>query len=417
MTAACFPELLAPAGDMEKFHTAVLYGADAVYLGGISGNLRAASKGFTPEELKAAVSFANARGVNVYYCLNALPFERDMISMPNAITEAAEANVHAFIVADPGVLRLARRHAGQIPIHVSTQANTTNAEAVRFWIDAGASRVVLARELPHGEIRAIRDRLPETELEVFVHGAMCLAVSGQCLLSAWLNNRPANLGRCTQPCRFEYRVTGADTPPSFTLEEALRPGQDLWTVRQDEDFAALFAPDDLCLLPFLLWFVKNRITALKIEGRTKGSAYVAQVTDAYRAALDAVRGAPSGAAFAYRDFLPDLVRTASRPLSTGFFLRRRRAVMAEAEPRPLLAKVLEPLGSGSWAVIALGKWEESRAAELMLPGMRRPVMEPGGYALENHRGERTGLAASGTRAVLHTDMPGIMPGVFVRGVE
>ena len=411
------PELLVPAGDIEKFRTAVLYGADAVYLGGTTGNLRAASRGFSSTELREALKIAAARNVKIYYCLNALPFERDMRTMPQSVEDAADAGVHAFIVADPGVMQLAQRYAPHVPLHISTQANTTNAEAVRFWTDAGASRVVLARELPHREIRAIREQLPETELETFVHGAMCLAVSGQCLLSAWLNNRPANLGRCTQPCRFEYRVTDTAFPPSFTLEEALRSGDPLWTVRQDEDFAALFAPDDLCLLPFLPWFVKNRISALKIEGRAKGAAYVAHVTDSYRAALDAAKSSvTTGNPFAFREFLPDLLRTASRPLSTGFFFTRRRTVTDKATPRPLLAKIVEPLNTekNAWVVTVMGKWNESRPAELMLPGMRRPVLHPGSYALENHKGERCGLAASGTRAVLYAEAPGIVSGVFLR---
>lgn len=409
------PELLVPAGDADKFHTALLYGADAVYLGGRSNNLRAAAKGFTPEELRRAVSAAHARNVRVYYCLNAFPFERDMAAMPGEAEAVADAGIDAFIVADPGVMRLVRRVAPRVPVHISTQANTTNAEAVRFWTDAGADRVVFARELPHREIRAIREQLPHTELEVFIHGAMCLAFSGQCLLSAWLNNRPANQGRCTQPCRFEYRVRESTPGASLTLEEALRPGERLWDVRQDEAFAALFAPDDLCLLPYVPWFIRNRITALKIEGRTKGSAYVAHVTDAYRSAIDCVVG---GQPFDSRTYLPDLVRTASRPLSTGFFLKRRQMVAGEAEPRPLLAKVIEPLdeAGGAWSVTVMGQWDESRGVELMLPGMRRPVLPPGAYALENHRGERTGCAASGTRGVLYTQVRGIVPGVFVRGL-
>ena len=404
---------------MEKFRTAVLYGADAVYLGGMEGNLRAATRGVSPAELRDAVAFAHARNVKIYYCLNALPFERDMASIPAAVTTAAEAGVDAFIVADPGVLRIARRLAPGIPAHVSTQANTTNAEAARFWTENGADRVVLARELPHGEIRAIRNQLPETELEVFIHGAMCLAVSGQCLLSAWLNNRPANLGRCTQPCRFEYRVTDAALPPSLTLEEALRPGERLWDIQQNEPYAALFAPNDLCLLPFLPWFIKNRITALKIEGRTKGAAYVAHVTDAYRSAIDIAIQATPEPPFSYKDFLPDLLRTASRPLSTGFFLNHRRPITGEAAPRPLLAKLIEPANASqtAWTVTVLGKWDETRPAELMLPGMRRPIMAPRTYALENHRGERTGHAASGTRATLHTDTPGLIPGAYIREVS
>ncbi len=410
------PELLAPAGDMEKFLTAVLYGATAVYLGGTSGNLRAAARGFTAKELREAVAFAKIRGVRVYYCLNAMPFERDMASVPGTVEEAAEAGVHAFIVADPGVLRITRRLAGHIPIHLSTQANTTNAESARFWTEAGAERIVFARELCHREIRAIRNRLPDTEMEVFVHGAMCLAVSGQCLLSAWLNSRPANRGRCTQPCRFDYRVTDT-APPPMTVEEALRPGETLWSVEQREGFAALFAPDDLCLLPFLPWFLKNAVTALKIEGRTKGSSYVAHVTNAYRAALDAaVRCAAEGTGYDFRVFLPDLLRTASRPLSTGFFLRRRRPILGRAEPRPLLGQIVEPLNEarGAWGVDVRGKWEEAYPVEIMLPGLRRPVLPPGTYALENHRGERAGLAASGTRAILHAEIPEAVPGVFLR---
>ena len=414
------PELLIPAGDMERFRTAVLYGADAVYLGGSAGNLRAGSKGLDAAELREAVAFANAHGVKLYYCLNALPFERDMRTVPQAVESAADSGVHAFIVADPGVMSLAQRYAPRVPIHISTQANTTNAAAVRFWTEAGASRVVLARELPHREIRAIRTQLPETELEVFVHGAMCLAVSGQCLLSAWLNNRPANLGRCTQPCRFEYRVAETDFPPSFTLEEALRPDELLWSVQQDEKFTALFAPDDLCLLPFLPWFVKHGISALKIEGRTKGVAYVAHVTDVYRAALDAAKASvATGEPFAFHEFLPDLVRTSSRrPLSTGFFLTRRQILSRDAAPRPLLAKILEPVDTAknAWAVMVLGTWDGDQAVEFMLPGMRRPVMQPGTYALENHRGERAGSVATGTRAVLFAETPGIRPGVFVRAL-
>ena len=411
------PELLAPAGDMEKFQTAVLYGANAVYLGGTVGNLRATTKGFTPKELQQAVTFAKMKGIKIYYCLNAMPFERDMASIPGTVEEAANAGVHAFIVADPGVLRVARRLARNIPVHLSTQANTTNAESIRFWTDAGVERIVLARELSHRDIRTIRNLLPKTELEVFVHGAMCLAVSGQCLLSAWLNNRPANQGRCTQPCRFDYRVINADIPPSLALEEALRSGETLWSVEQQEDFAAIFAPNDLCLLPFLPWFVKNAITSLKIEGRAKGSSYVAHVTDAYRVALDAAtRCVTEGTSFDSRLFLPDLIRTASRPLSTGFFLSRRRPVCGEAEARPLLGRIVEPQNEarGAWIVDIRGKWEETYSAEIMLPGLRRPVLPPGTYTLENHRGERTGHAASGTRAILHAEIPEAVSGVFIR---
>lgn len=409
------PELLVPAGDPEKFRTAVIYGANAVYLGGASGNLRASCRGFTHEELCDAVAFAETRGVKVYYCLNSLPFERDMHALPDAVVMAAKAQVHAFIIADPGVLRIARRLAPHIPAHISTQANTTNAEAVAFWAEAGANRVNLARELSFRDISAIRKALPDMELEAFVHGAMCLAVSGQCLLSAWLNNRPANQGRCTQPCRFEYKAVAAAWPESLTLEEALRPNEEMWTIRPEENYSGIFAPDDLCLLPFLPWFIKKRVTSLKIEGRMKGSSYVAQVTDVYRAAVDAAAGRDGR--FAADRFLPDLVRTATRPLSTGFFLPKRRTLSpCDVAPRPLLARVSEPIDAakGVWNVESRGRWETNAPIELMLPGMRRPILESGKYAVENHRGEISNLLASGTRGVLYTTAPGIQPGVFIR---
>lgn len=412
-------ELLVPAGNPEKFYTAVLYGADAVYLGGESGNLRASGKGFSESDLVNAVSHARKNGVKIYYCLNALPFESDMKDLPAAAELAAEAGVDAFIIADPGVFSVAKRVAPQIPLHLSTQANTTNADAVKFWLDAGFERVNLARELSCKDIKAIREKLPESELEVFVHGAMCLAVSGQCLLSAWLNNRPANQGRCTQPCRFEYRATEAN----IVLEEALRGGERLWDIEQGEQYAAFFAPDDLCLLPFLPWFVKMGITSLKIEGRMKGASYVAHVTDAYRAAIDACVEAKHGILsgrdiFDWRLFFPDLARTASRPLSSGFFLPKRRYIKGgEIADHPLVAKVVEEAGPGKWLVDVRGKWDASMDAELMLPGYRRPTIKSEAYALENHRGEKTSVVNSGTRAVLHTDAEGIRPGIFIRSRE
>lgn len=401
------PELLVPAGSPEQFYTAVLYGADAVYLGGESGNLRASSKGFSRAALAAAVTHAKKHGVKIYYCLNALPLQRDMPSIPAAAEEAAKAGVDALIVADPGVLAVARRVAPHVPVHLSTQANTANAEAAAFWLGAGAARVNLARELSCKDIAAIRDALPRAELEVFVHGAMCLAVSGQCLLSAWLNNRPANQGRCTQPCRFEYRAAGA----SIELEEALREGERLWRIEQEERYSAFFAPDDLCLLPFLPWFVKHRITSLKIEGRMKGASYVAHVTDAYRSALDAC----AGESFAWRRFFPDLARTASRPLSTGFFLPRRRHVACgEVPPRLLAARVAEEAGPGAWLLEGRGKWDAAENVELMLPGMKRPLLAGGTYALENLRGEKIRELNSGSRALLRAEAEGLMPGIFIR---
>ena len=416
------PELLLPAGNTERLHTALLYGADAVYLGGLSGNLRSATEGFAPAELVRAVKAAEARDARVYYCLNSLPLQSDMAALPEAIEAASAAGVHAFIIADPGVIRLALRYAPHIPIHLSTQANTTNAEAVAFWRDMGVSRVNLARELSCRDIHAIRKALPAMELEVFLHGAMCLAVSGQCLLSAWLNNRSANKGRCTQPCRFAYRGMHSQASPclegvALVVEEAWRDGEPLWEISRNEGYSEFWAPDDLCLLPYLPWFITNRVTSLKVEGRTKSSSYVAYVADTYRAALDAA--AKGGAFINAGAFLPDLVRTASRPLSTGFFLPHTRKPVGANVPvdaRPLLARVetMARSDGSAWHVEVRGKWDSSQPVEIMLPGMRRPVLAAGSYGFENHRGEAANLVNNGTKAILFACIDGLEPGVFIR---
>ena len=480
MDTFVLPELLAPAGDLERLRVCLLYGADAVYLGGRSGNLRAACAGFSPAELRQGLSEAGASGARVYYCLNSFPLEKDLAGLPAVIEEAASAGVHGFIVADPGVLSLARRYAPGVPVHLSTQANTTNSAAAAFWAEQGAVRINLARELNCREISAIRKACPQVELEAFVHGAVCLAVSGQCLLSAWLNNRPANQGRCTQPCRFEYRAmdVGPTQDPlmagsALTVEEYTRPGEALWRVERSERHSSFWAPHELCLLPWLPWFVRAGIASLKIEGRMRGLAYIAQVVDAYRHALDRAgaevsgraagggsgvsvssgggKGAFAGIAGGRRSFsttpagggnldpcMAELFYAASRPLSSGFFLpgMRRdfsrellsRPGMARFVPRSgpsdapdlghrPLARVLEPAGQAAWKIEVLGNWRRDRDVELVLPGLKRPLLVGGSYGLENQRGELANELGSGVRGLLYADAEGVVPGVFVRAAE
>lgn len=425
MNTSHWPELLAPAGNLEKFRTALLYGAEAVYLGGGALNLRAASSGFTLAELRLAVQEAEAGNARVYYCLNSLPRQADLNEIPQAIEDAAACGVHAFIVADPGVLMLARRLAPHIPLHLSTQANTSNSAAVEFWRDQGVARLNLARELSGPEIAAIRRAVPDVELEMFVHGAMCLAVSGQCLLSAWLNNRPANQGRCTQPCRFEYR--GYELMVDEAIRSASSPSSPvpLWAVRQDEDFSSFWAPRDLCLLPYLPWCLEQGLHGLKIEGRTKSAAYVAQVTDVYASALRHMRqmreNTSAAAGLEKGVWMRELVQSSSRPLSSGFFLpgERREFEAGESDPPAprLLARVVDRAGEeadGAWLVDVKDNWDPAENIELMLPGLRRPLLRSGDYALENHRGERAGLAPCGTRAALHCEREDIVPGIFIR---
>ena len=452
------PELLAPAGDMDKFRACVLYGADAVYLGGKSGNLRSACEGFGKAELALAVREATEAGVSVYYCLNSLATEADLPPLPEQLEHAVEAGVHGLIIADPGVLRLAGRYAPNLPVHLSTQANTSNSEAVRFWAEQGVSRVNLARELSCRDIYAIRRSCPDMELEVFIHGAMCLALSGQCLLSAWLNDRSGNKGRCTQPCRFEYRgmrmeneTEGAaclvpgfhagcgesafDQQNMLVVEEKTRPGEALWRTGKEGRFSSFWAPWDLCLMPWLPWFVRNRITALKIEGRMKSSGWLAHVVDAYRFALNALA---AGRIPPREELMPELFYAATRPLGSGFFLHGRRRNLTEeflaanavparsnrsgeslvpALGRRLLARVLEEKEKGVWLLEVNGNWRRDKDVELMLPGLRRPLLIGGSYGLENQRGQFSDLLGNGTRGLLYADVEDIRPGIFIREAE
>ncbi len=428
------PELLAPAGNLEKLRAALFYGANAVYLGGESFNLRAAASGFSLAELREALRLAEGRRAKIYYCLNSFPYENELPSLPPVIEEAAQAGVHGFIVADPGVFSLVRKYAPGVEIHVSTQANTTNSQSVAFWAGLGASRVNLARELPGNQILALREACPDVELEVFVHGAMCLALSGQCLLSAWLNGRPANKGRCTHPCRFDYRATGcagknADCVArglELGLEECTRPGEELWRASAEEGYAAVWAPQELCLLPYLPWFCRNGINSLKLEGRMKGAAYVAHVVDVYSSALKTVveLGARAEAEFAWEPGLAELLSVAARPLGTGFFLPEGRRNFTEEllQPgengraeyaNPVLARVSGGR-AGKWELDVMGRWPAGSDVELMLPGLRRPLLRGRDYELENYKGEKAEAVNSGLTAVLHADAAGLEAGVFIR---
>lgn len=397
---------------MEQLETAVLYGADAVYLSGKEYNLRAGSQGFDEQSLPIAVKLAHDAGVRVYYCLNALPRQHDLPGLEAALERlrALPDPPDAFIAADPGVIRLARRRCPDIGLHLSTQANTANALSAAFWRDQGVSRVNLARELNLAAIKAVARHCPDLELEVFAHGAMCLAVSGQCLLSAWLNSRPANLGRCTHPCRFEYRAV------SLAVEEETRPGVLLWeALKEAPGYSTLWAPEDLCLIKYARWFAKNGIHALKIEGRMKSGGYTAHVTDAYRTAIDSLgRKNPRPC----EDYLFELANTASRPMGTGFFLpgdkRVRYPLLAPEQRKPVIAKILGEQGPGTWSVHVRGRWDARKPVEIMLPGMRRPVLTPNGYALENHRGEKTAELHPGLIAVLHAEGAPLAPGLYLR---
>lgn len=299
------PELLIPAGNLEKLHTAVLYGADAVYTGVPGLSLRAGSAEMSLTDLAAGIQSAHARNVKVYGALNTFARNYDLQKAKEIIPELAAINIDALIVSDPGMIRLIRSVNPELPIHLSTQANTTNAEAVRFWRDQGVKRIVLARELNLKETGEIAAAVPEVELEIFVHGAMCMAYSGRCFLSAFRNRRSANQGDCSQPCRWEY-----------LLAESTRPTEPL-ILEEDERYSYLLSSRDLCLIEYLPEILASGVVSLKVEGRMKSSYYVAMVTRTYRQALDNLLRHPES----YRcdpQWLDELGKISNRVYTTGF---------------------------------------------------------------------------------------------------
>ncbi|MFZ3207284.1 MAG: U32 family peptidase [Geobacteraceae bacterium] len=300
------PELLAPAGNMEKLRIAIHYGADAVYLGGNAFGLRNLADNFTLSELAEAVSYAHDHGVKVYLALNAYLENRDLPDLRRYLEDIAHLPLDAYIAADPGVIACIREVSPGKAIHLSTQANSTNWQSVRFWQEQGISRVNLAREMSLNDIREVRQRVA-CELEVFVHGAMCISYSGRCLLSSIMAGRSANKGECAHPCRWNY-----------ALVEETRPGE-YFPVLEDEKGTFIFNSKDLCLLQHLPELVGSGVDSLKIEGRMKGIHYVATVVRVYREALDRLYDDPEGY-ICRTEWLEELCRISHRGYTTGFFL-------------------------------------------------------------------------------------------------
>jgi putative protease len=298
------PELVAPAGSLEKLRYAIEYGADAVYCGLKELNLRIRSENLTLNELREGIAFAHSRKKRVYLVLNALLWNNDLLRLEEMIDEVAALGPDGVIVADPGAINLFRQRAPSISLHLSTQLSTTNWQAVHFWEAQGIRRIILAREVTLHDLSTIRQHT-KCELEIFVHGAMCMAYSGRCLLSAYLAQRNANQGDCAQPCRWEYVVQGA--------------AQDGVAIRgiEDSQGTTLLSAKDLCLFDHLPALSEAGIDALKIEGRMKSTFYVAVVTRSYRKALDLYRQNPSAYSTpeAWRN---ELFTVSHRAYTTGF---------------------------------------------------------------------------------------------------
>ena len=298
------PELLCPAGDMERLKMAVAYGADAVYLAGTSFGMRSFAGNFPDDQLPAAVEYAHARGVRVHCTVNTMPRNDEAARLPAHLELLQSAGVDALIAADLGVFTLAGKYAPRCQRHISTQASVSNYECARAWYELGAQRVILARELSLDEIREIRAKTPpELELECFVHGAMCVSYSGRCLLSNYMTGRDSNRGACAQPCRYQY-----------ALMEEKRPGE-YFPVFEDEKGTYIMNSRDMCMIDHLGELCEAGVSSLKIEGRAKSAYYAAIVTGAYRHCLDAAaEGRPLDPI--WRD---EVEHISHRRYSTGFF--------------------------------------------------------------------------------------------------
>lgn len=302
------PELLIPASSLEVLKTAVMFGADAVYIGGEAFGLRAKAKNFSMEDMKKGVEFAHAHGVKVHVTVNILAHNDDLPGVEEYLKELKEVGPDALIIADPGVFELAKEICPEIQRHVSTQANNTNYATYQFWWKQGASRVVSARELSLREIKEIRERIPaEMEIESFIHGAMCISYSGRCLLSNFFTGRDANQGACTHPCRWKYSIV-----------EETRPGEYM-PVYENERGTYIFNSKDLCMIEHIPEMIDAGIDSFKIEGRMKTALYVATVARTYRKAIDDYLEDPQK----YRDNMPwyldQISNCTYRQFTTGFY--------------------------------------------------------------------------------------------------
>lgn len=335
------PELLAPAGNLEKLKFAFLYGADAVYLGGPGYGLRAGAGNFSLEEIQEGVKIAHPQGKKVYVTLNVYATNEDLEGVESYLLKLKDLKVDGLIISDLGLFRAASAAVPQVPIHISTQANTTNYLAAQGWGEMGARRVVAAREVSLEGLKTIKERNPRLQLEAFVHGAMCLAYSGRCFLSAYLSGRSANQGECAHSCRWRYQ-----------LMEELRPGEYL-PVEEDEKGSYIISPADLCMLEFIPQLVGAGIDSFKIEGRMKSLHHVATVVKVYRQAMDAYFNSHWEYIRRIPQWKEELGKAGSRPFNTGFYFGPPKMIPQEeaGEQKIRFVGVVQKYESGRKAAL------------------------------------------------------------------
>ena len=399
------PELLAPAGGMPQLIAALRFGADAVYGALPAFGLRAFAGNFTWEQLSDALRLTHGEFHKKFYLtLNILPYQDELPALIETAKRARDLGVDAALVADLGAFLALRREVPDLPLHISTQANTLNAEAARFYFDQGAERVVLARELSLARIAALRKALPPAlSLEAFVHGAMCMSYSGRCMLSDHLAGRGGNRGACAQPCRWEY-----------ALVEKKRPGE-YWPIEEDERGTYLLSAYDLNMLAHLPELISAGVSSLKIEGRMKTEYYVATVVGAYRRALDALAAGED----AYRNLLPqleeELCKASHRPFNTGFYF---------GPPTPMAGA--DGFSQSMEYVAQVASWRDGVAEisirnrffvgdtlELLCPRGVFPF-QVAGITLADTGEEKSTVSIAGQRVVIPLPVPAA-PGDFLRG--
>lgn len=361
------PELLVPASSLEVLKVAVVFGADAVYVGGEVFGLRAKAKNFTLDEMREGVEFAHARGVKVYVTANILAHNDDLEGVRRYFEELKNVGPDALIISDPGVFMIAKEVLPDMELHVSTQANNTNYGTYRFWQQQGAKRVVSARELSLKEIREIRGHIPDDlEIETFVHGAMCISYSGRCLLSNYFTGRDANQGACTHPCRWKYAV----------MEES-RPGEYL-PVYENERGTYIFNSKDLCMIEYIPELIDAGIDSFKIEGRMKTALYVATVARTYRRAIDDYLQSPD----LYREHMPwyldQISNCTYRQFTTGFFFGKpsEEAQIYDSNTYVREYTYLGTVGgvneAGLYAIEQRNKFSVGETIEVMKPNGENP---------------------------------------------
>jgi U32 family peptidase len=390
------PELLAPAGTLEKLRFALHYGADAVYLGGGSFGLRSNAGNFTLDEMSTGLDLCHAVGAKAYLTINSYPHDNQLAALEQYLNDISQLPFDAYIISDPGVIRMVRRISPDRDIHLSTQANTINRESVLFWQDQGVKRVNLAREMTLEDIKATISSV-KVPCEVFTHGALCIAYSGRCLISSALTGRSANHGECTHPCRWSYN-----------LVEERRPGE-YFPVEEYDDGTFIFNSKDLCLLEYLPELIQAGVASLKIEGRMKGIHYLASVLRVYRAALDSYRQDQARYS-ASPEWFEELSKPSHRGYTTGFMLGAPQDVGQAYDndyirTHTIVGVVEEILPDGKGVVGVRNQFFAGTEVELLGPAMRTVKITPDSFSVLDGNSSSTLVTVANTNQRIIMDLP------------